>query len=253
MSNGYCNNIRHFILRNILKSRRNLIIILLLFVLGYIFINKLLANKALDIEKALIGDKAHQTALKNISDYVSPATSNDKIIFKDKKIVIGGCARNVQQYLPLVFNNILKVCKIFSDCRIIIYHDKSKDYTLYYLEDYEKAFNGKLNLINHTKYVSRYRTHRLAFGRNKVVEMIENQFGDFDLFINLDLDDVSSNPINIDNLIKTIQLEDKYDVASFARSDGYYDIWALRYDKFLVNQHDISKNDEVVVDYIKKK
>ncbi|NQY43390.1 MAG: hypothetical protein HRT87_08610 [Legionellales bacterium] len=187
--------------------------------------------------------------MKMLSEYNN--SNRDNIIFKDKRVVIGGCARNVQKHLPYVFSNIVKICNLFKDCQIIMYHDKSKkDNTLQYLRDYQSAFGIRFELINHPDYVSRYRTHRLAFGRSRIVETVENKFSDFDLFVNIDLDEVSSGEMNIDNFIKTVLLEDKYDVVSFARSDGYYDIWALRYGNFMVNQHDISKDGDVVLKHI---
>ncbi len=220
------------------KHQLSIVVILVVYISYYLIFYKIV--KYNPVLKHSDVHLRHEQVVKSLAKM---AEGNNLALYKNKKIVIGGCVKNVQKHLPAVFDNIVTICDLFSYCRVIVYYDKSwKDDTLKYLNDYSKALKGKLTIIKNPNFISKkYRTHRIAFGRNKIIEKIENDFSNYDYFINIDFDDVSSTKINISNLTKTLALANQYDVVTFAR-DSYYDIWALRYNNFLINSHDISKD-----------
>lgn len=218
---------------------------------------------------------------------------------KEKSVVIGGCAKNVGKYIPDVFENIKKICKLFGKYKIIIYENDSTDNTLqqlmqlknnisyYYhgdparnnffweypttmrlqntswdvhdVHDYcnnntyvdtndrniksyicnghsKQKLNGDNNfnpdditIISETNVNQKYhgRTVVLAHARNVIVNTVLEKYDDYNYFINLDLDDVCSNPINLDNFISIFDIQE-WDAITFNR-EGYYDIWALRH------------------------
>ena len=137
---------------------------------------------------------------------------------------ICGTVKNCEQYIKKVFENIKKIITLFDDYIIILYYDNSQDNTLKLINEYSKNF--KIILYVNKKYTSKYRTHRLAHGRNTCLNIIKKKFDDFEYFIMMDFDDVCSEPIKIDSLINGLKNKDKWDALSFNKID-YYDIWAL--------------------------
>jgi len=137
---------------------------------------------------------------------------------------ICGTVKNCSKYLKSVFNNIDKIVTLFKDYYIIIYYDDSHDTTLEILLKYKKKYNIYIHI--NKKYKSNYRTHRLAFGRNYCLQIINKYFYNYKYFIMMDFDDVCSNEINISVLEKYIYTNKNWDAISFNK-ENYYDIWAL--------------------------
>ena len=50
------------------------------------------------------------------------------------KFIIAGCARDCENYIELVFENIKKICTIIDVQQIIVAYDESSDKTLLKLE-----------------------------------------------------------------------------------------------------------------------
>ena len=146
---------------------------------------------------------------------------------------ICGTVKNCEPYLKNVFKNIKKITKLFKDYYIIIYYDTSTDNTLEILNKYKEK-NKKIYIYHNNIYYSKYRTHRLAFGRNFCLNIIKSKFADFKYFIMMDFDDVSSNNINISVLEKHIINDKLWDALSFNKST-YYDLWALSVSPYVVS------------------
>jgi hypothetical protein len=141
-----------------------------------------------------------------------------------KSCCICGTVKNCGKYLDDVFKNIKEIIDIFENYYIIIYYDESSDDTYKKLYKYKSIYKMK---IHHNKsYFSNYRTHRLAFGRNYCLKIINRYFSHFKYFIMMDFDDVCTNKININVLKKHIHNDNKWDALSF-RNNHYYDFWAL--------------------------
>ena len=141
------------------------------------------------------------------------------------KCCICGPVRNCEPYLDKVLSNIEKLGSIFEDYQIIIFYDKSNDNSLNKLKKYQ-AKNPRLKLYVNKTFVSKYRTHRLAYARNFCLNFIRNNKELYPFFIMMDFDDVNSKEVNINTLGKYLKRED-WDGLSFNTSPLYYDIWAL--------------------------
>jgi hypothetical protein len=157
---------------------------------------------------------------------------------KYNKVIICGCARDVEKYLSKILIKIDDITKLFNDYYIIIYENDSKDNTQQILLDYKKKHKNKCHMIIENNVNNKYplRTHRLAHARNTILDYIYDNKLDkrFDYYLNMDLDDVN---LNLDvNSIKRV-LNDKldWDVVSANQLNRYYDYWALRTTKYNEN------------------
>lgn len=147
----------------------------------------------------------------------------------NKKCVIGLTVRNCEKYLDKIFKNIEKLDNFFEDVHIIFFYDKSKDKTLEKLNSYKEKYEDRLIIIeNSNKQLSKYRTVRIAYGRNTIKKYIDNHFSNYEYFIIMDSDDVCCGNLRIDIIKKYINNKN-WDSLSFNRkpNEGYYDSWAL--------------------------
>jgi len=140
------------------------------------------------------------------------------------KCCICGAVKNVACFLDKVFENMEKIGALFDDYAIILCYDNSCDDTLQKIKDYQIK-NSRVNLYVNKSEMSPYRTHRLAFARNKCLDMIRAKYSNYEMFIMMDCDNVCSGNINLDPIKKNLY-RNGWDALSFNRSD-YYDIWAL--------------------------
>ena len=158
------------------------------------------------------------------------------------KCCICGTVRNCGGYLDKIFSNMEKIGSLFEDYVIIIYYDKSDDNTLIKLKEYQLK-NDKLKFYVNKNEMSPYRTHRIASGRNRCIQMIREYYSDYPFFIMMDCDDVCLPDVKLDILKKYLNRND-WDSLSFNKSD-YYDIWALSVRPYLFsyrhfkNQHKV--------------
>jgi len=145
--------------------------------------------------------------------------------------LICGCVKNCEQYLYDVFKNIEKIQKLFKKSKIIISFDLSNDFTLKRLIELKKIFD--IDIIINKDSVTNSRTVNIERARNKILNLIYNKYSDFDYFIMIDMDDVSSKPINID-ILKDVLQEDKVNIwdGLFFNNKNYYDFWALNFKDF---------------------
>ena len=158
---------------------------------------------------------------------------------------IGGCVRNCAAHLPSVFANIRAMSSAFSECTIIIAYDESTDGSLAILRGFVAQFPRMTILIN-SKPLSRMRTENIANARNSILgeinrqELVRQELVRQELvykyFIMMDMDDVCASPINTSVLSRYLGAGevDRWDSLSFNRP-GYYDIWALSLDPYLIS------------------
>lgn len=143
----------------------------------------------------------------------------------NKKCCICGPVKNCGPFLNKVFENIEKIGAIFEDYKIIIYYDKSDDDTLQKLTNYQKK-KPRLEFFRNTSPVLKYRTHRIAKGRNLCIDTIREKYSDYPFFIMMDFDDVNCKNVKPEILQKYLDRDD-WDALSFNTSPKYYDIWGL--------------------------
>jgi len=169
------------------------------------------------------------------------------------KCCICGTVRNCAPYLDKIFENMELIGSLFKDYVIILYYDKSDDNTLDKIKNYKKK-NPKLNFYVNSSPLLKYRTHRLALGRNTIINIIKEKYKDFPYFIMMDCDDRCARNININNL-KQFLCRDDWDALSFNHPEGYYDSWALSKRPFLLSCHHFKNNSQgvnLITDIIKK-
>lgn len=142
--------------------------------------------------------------------------------------VICSTVKNCEKYIKKVIKNIVKIIndKIFDTYYIVIYFDNSSDNSLSLLIKYKNKYKLNMHIHHNTIFQSKFRTHRLAFGRNYCLYIINKYFNNYKYFIMMDFDDVCSNDINLNVLQKYIKNDSNWDALSFNKNN-YYDLWAL--------------------------
>ena len=149
-------------------------------------------------------------------------------------IYICGCVLNCEKYLDKAFNNIKKIGSLFSEYKIIISYDNSTDNTLEILKKHQE-FLPVIILIN-KRDRSCIRTKNISEARNLILEYIQKDNNpNYEYFIMMDMDDVNTGNMNIDNLKHYISQDYKdWDALSFNRKN-YYDIWALSIEPYILS------------------
>jgi hypothetical protein len=140
------------------------------------------------------------------------------------KCCICGTVKNCGPYLNNVFKNIEKIGSLFDDYKIFLYYDNSSDNTLEKIREYGEK-NPRLCIYINNDKLSKYRTFRIAKGRNKCLDYIRKNCSDYEYFIMMDMDDVNSNNVN-EHVLQKYLLRKDWDSLSFNK-DPYYDSWAL--------------------------
>jgi hypothetical protein len=151
------------------------------------------------------------------------------------KCCICGTVRNCGMFLDNIFKIMEKIGSIFEDYRIILYYDTSNDNTLNKLQNYS-VLNNKMQYIVNMDKMLKYRTYRISKGRNKCLEIIRNEYPDYEYFIMMDCDDKCNYNINI-SLLKMYLNRHNWDSLSFNHPTGYYDTWALSKRPYVISCH----------------
>ena len=156
------------------------------------------------------------------------------------KCCICGTIRNCEAYLGKIFENMEEIGSLFEDYRIILYYDISNDNTLDILKEYGKK-NSKLLFYVNKSPLLKYRTHRLALGRNFCIDTIKKRFSDYEYFIVMDCDDRCSYNIDL-SLFSYYLNRNDWDSLSFNHPTGYYDTWALSKRPYSMSCHHFKDN-----------
>ena len=145
--------------------------------------------------------------------------------------LICGCVKNCEKYLNDVFENIKKIQKLFEKSKIIMSFDISNDFTLKKLIELKKKFD--IDIIINRDSITSSRTVNIERARNKIINKIYSEYDDYEYFIMIDMDDVSSKPINIEVLEEVLD-ENKRNIwdGLFFNNANYYDLWALNFNDF---------------------
>jgi len=159
------------------------------------------------------------------------------------KCCICGTLRNCESYLDKIFSNMELIGSKFEDYRIILYYDHSEDNTLNKLKSYQTK-NSRLLFYVNTSELLPYRTHRIALGRNFCLNMIRENFSDYEYFIMMDCDDRCARNMNIKLLNYYLKINNAWDCLSFNYPDGYYDTWALSKIPYVVSCHHFKDNSK---------
>lgn len=151
------------------------------------------------------------------------------------KCCICGTVRNCEKYLDKIFENIEHIGSLFEDYVVILYYDVSKDDTLGKLQEYESRSN-KLQLCINEEPLLPYRTWRISKGRNQCLEIIRQNYSDYEFFIMMDCDNRCAKDIKL-GLLEGYLKRNDWDGLTFNHPDGYYDTWALSKVPFVLSCH----------------
>jgi len=156
-------------------------------------------------------------------------------------VCICGPVRNCGPFLDKVFQNMEKIGTSFDNYHILLFYDTSTDDSLKKLLAFRKR-NPRVHIvINRKRTLSPFRTHRIAYARNALLQIIHKQYNNVPFFIMMDCDDVCSKNVNPSILEKYIIRTD-WDALSFQTSPSYYDIWALSIHPFCFSYNHFPQN-----------
>jgi len=142
---------------------------------------------------------------------------------------ICGTVKNCGKYLEKVLANIEKIGALFSNFKIIISYDISSDNSLEILQKYHQLHPLRMILHVNTEPTHEYRVYNIAKARNTCLDIIRQQFPNYEYFIMMDCDDVCSDIRDLEPLKYYLDInteEKSWNSISFNK-DPYYDLWAL--------------------------
>ena len=154
------------------------------------------------------------------------------------KCCICGTVRDCGRFLNNIFSIMEQIGTLFDNYIIILYYDNSSDNTLDKIKTYSQKNNKLIYFVNTEKMLP-YRTHRIAKGRNKCLELMDTYYSDYEYFIMMDCDDRCNYKINL-NLLRHYLLRHDWDGLSFNHPAGYYDTWALSKIPYILSCHHFS-------------
>lgn len=107
---------------------------------------------------------------------------------------------------------------------------------------YYSNINPKFTFYENKNPLHELRTHRLATGRNYLIEQIDAKKDKYPLFIMMDCDDVCDGNININLLKNSLSRMNEWDSLSFwghnkNNENNYYDTWALSIHPYVLPFH----------------
>ena len=142
------------------------------------------------------------------------------------KCCICGTVRNCGPFLEKVFKNMETNRIHFDDYKIIISYDNSNDNSLSFLNNYKNIDIDNFILHINTEPLYEFRVYNIAKARNKCLDIIRNQYPDYEYFIMMDCDDVCATPVNLESLLYYFNFNSEWDALTFNKNP-YYDLWAL--------------------------
>lgn len=149
-------------------------------------------------------------------------------------VAICGCAKNCEEYIDDVFQNIYKINTIFDIKKVLISFDISTDKTLLKLINKKKENILDIDIIINKNQLSTDRVINICNARNKILDKLRSNL-DIDYFIMMDFDEVCSKIINLESLKEGELILKKFNNESISLSfnnSRYYDFWALSLDQF---------------------
>lgn len=186
----------------------------------------------------------------NANAFVS---NNAYIHFRQSSVYIAGTVKGIDRYLNAVMGNSYMIASMFKAYTVVIYCNAT-DIGL--LADWMSS-DVNVHVVQELPYGPGfdYVPARLAVGRNKLVERIKsfvrerNESLQSTFIVMMDLDDVNENIFNRTVLVNAMAKNDQWDAVSFNRQ-RYYDIWALRYKKFIGNVWAFGHDSHKLVDIL---
>jgi glycosyltransferase involved in cell wall biosynthesis len=151
-----------------------------------------------------------------------------------RTVVIVGCARDCETFLPAVLQNVATIASLYSQAAFVFVENDSTDNTREILQKWLSnrphsfLLNPKVSRAHEAKP-----TARLAIARNTYMDALNShRLAWFDHLVVLDFDNVNTTVISDESLAAAIEFLDNtsQNAAIFANQLTYYDVWALRHD-----------------------
>ena len=164
---------------------------------------------------------------------------------ENKSCVLVGCTKDSGSYIEGHIMKLYKLKDFFKRFHIILFENDSEDNTLEVLKILEQKYPeitilSEKNVVKKINWPFRLsggrgeespRTGIIAYARNRLIEKVEQDYGDWDYMIIADLDDIISR-FNAQNFKKILDFDEStWDVLTANRIGAYYDTWALRFDR----------------------
>lgn len=150
------------------------------------------------------------------------------------KIVICGTARNVEKKLARFYRQLSKSFSDFQEVQFIVVESFSTDRTKDVLQELSLANNNFRSFVDtQVSKNEKRRTVRIASARNRIIEEVDNNYGDFDYVVMSDMDGVNRD-LNSRAVMSCWNFE-QWDGVFANQPYCYYDIWALRSDGWCEN------------------
>ena len=149
-----------------------------------------------------------------------------------KKVVIGSTIKNVEKDIPNFFRLLNKISSLYSDYYIILVESDSTDNTFYIAKKFLEGQKGEVIKVNTDK--CNYRTERISLCRNQIIFEINknDKLKKFDHLIILDADNINSL-LTPKKILNTLNMAPHDWLGIFPNQYFfYYDLWALRIDKY---------------------
>lgn len=160
---------------------------------------------------------------------------------RKRRVVIAGCARNVERELKTSLPDVLRLAKEFDEYAILIYENDSEDGTVEELRRFQqKEGRGRVHVFSDTG-VEGSRTVRLARGRNLLLAFALRHFGSYDYLVVMDLDYTRNNTRSL--LAAATSIPDDCSASTATSRKEYYDWWAFREESLQMN-YDCWKDEE---------
>ena len=162
---------------------------------------------------------------------------------------ICGTVKNCASYMDKIFLNMDSIGALFEHYVIILYYDHSNDNTLEKIKKYKTMHPNRIHYYVNNDPFTPYRTHNIAKGRNKCLDMVREKYSDCEFFIVMDCDDVCSGIIKPNVLLHYLLRKD-WDGLSFNHPNGYYDVWALSKDPLFLGCNNFLNGSKLYMLYI---
>jgi hypothetical protein len=153
----------------------------------------------------------------------------------NRSAVIVGCLKNSAPYLEGVLKNIDMISSLFEKVSYVFIENDSADETKKIMREWGKSRdNFYFHNMDGLDKLEKSRTVRLEIARNAYIHIIKNNevLRNSDFMIVLDMDDISSFPLSIDQFKNGIDyLRSRSSIAGVFPNQlhNYYDLWALRH------------------------
>ena len=173
--------------------------------------------------------------------------STQFIAYERSTVYIIGTASGIATYLPAIQGNAYMISSLFKEYSIWIYCPKTDIDTL---QSSWMLNDTRVHVIEELEYGPGFeqKPARLAFGRNKLLNEIQRQIQidteslDAAFMVVMDMDEVIGHVFNLTVIRDAMDRNAEWDAVSF-NNKRYYDIWALRYNKFDSNVWGFKKPD----------